>query len=132
MKKYRSNIAAFCTVILTAAAGKWLAGKTVHADCLLYILPALCGAASIYLLQKQNLKQQLLPLTAGILLTLLYHPAVEGIPFWQTLFPPFAAAGVIIFLTGIFLLLDYIRTTLQKFRDIAAGNLPDSDTYEKK
>lgn len=132
MKRYKVSIAAFSTVILAGPTGKWLAGQAVYADCLLYILPAVCGAASVYLLQKLNLKQRILPVTAGLLLTLLYHPEVDEASFWQTLFPPFAAAGVIIFLTGVFLLLDYIRTTLQKFKNIAAGKIPDSDFYEEK
>lgn len=132
MKKYGLSIAVFSTLILSGIASKWIAGRGIYADCLLYILPAVCGTASLYLLQKLNLKQRILPVTAGLLLTLLYHPEVDEASFWQVLFPPFATAGVIIFLTGVFLLLDYIRTTLQKFRDIAAGKIPDSNTYEEK
>ena len=132
MKKYGLSIAVFSTLILSGIASKWIAGRDIYVDCLLYILPAVCGTASLYLLQKLSLKQRILPVTAGFLLTLLYQPSVDEASFWQTLFPPFAAAGVIIFLTGVFLLFDYIRTTLQKFKDIAAGKIPDSDFYEEK
>ena len=132
MKKYGLYIAAASAILLAEVAGEWIAGQAVTVESSAFLFPALCGAASVYLLQKLSCKQRVLPLAAGIVLTLFYQPSSASLSFWERLFAPAAAAGVIIFITSIFLLLDYIRTTLQKFRDIAAGKIPEADIDEEK
>ena len=132
MKKYGLYIAAASAILLAAVAGKWISGQVVNADCFIFLLPAACGAASLFLLQKMPLKLRIFPLISGVLPALLYHPAAGENSFWEMLFAPAAAAGIMIFLTGILILVDYLQITLQKFRDIAAGKIPKPETYEEE
>ena len=123
----------FAALLFAGFAGSYLPGYPAGWAYLPFLLPAICGAGSLFLLQDLAPPQRILPAAAGFPAAFLF-PLLNGEnqTVWETLFPPLAAAGIVIFLTGILRLIHYIRITLQKFRDIAAGKIPDSNTYEEK
>ena len=123
----------FAALLLAGFAGVYLSGHSAGWAYLLFLLPAICGASSLFLLQDLAPIQRVLPAAAGFPAAFLF-PLLNGgnQTVWETLFPPLAAAGIVIFLTGLLRLIHYIRTTLQKFRDIAAGRIPQAETDEEK
>ena len=123
----------FGAVLLAGMIGTHLAGHPAGWGYLLFLLPAVCGGISYFLLHDLAGFQQLLPSAAGFFAAFLFPFLKTGNEtVWETLFSPLAAAGIVIFLTGLLRLLHYIRTTLQNFRDIAAGKIPQQAVYEEE
>lgn len=104
---------------------------------LLFVIPALAAAASGKLLEDRPAAERFLPFGAGFLWSLASQSYI-GLTgagagdLFVHLFIPVLASGIILFLTGILRICQYIRQTLRQFRDVMTGKVPLTDRYEDK